>query len=399
MRKLSWLVLILALAVGIGMLIRDYPGMLVVNVAGWRLDLPLWLGVMGVVGILLLLQWISGGLQALKKSLLWLKHWTFGYKKQKARRATSKGLLALAEGKWAVAETALIQGAPYSEIPWMNYLWAAKAAHASGKEKLCDDYLEHAEKTTPQARVAIGLSRAQWAYDQDDYAQSLQCLVALEPQAPEHPLLLTLLQAVSLKQHDWKRLLVLLPRLKKHRIVPDLSLQRIEKTAWAGILTEAGREADGSQSLLEDLWQKMPKSLHFEPEIALLYAQAFADTKPEAVASVIRAALKHHWDEKLVMFYGTLSHLAPVKTLTAAESWLATHPNSPGLLLCLARLCEQQQLWGKAQRYFEASLSLNPQPHTYAELGLLLEKINKPELGVTYYKKGLMLASAIEGVT
>jgi hypothetical protein len=43
--------------------------------------------------------------------------------------------------------------------------------------------------------------------------------------------------------------------------------------------------------------------------------------------------------------------------IARAEKWLEKHPEDARLLLALGRLCREQQLWGKAQSYFEASLA------------------------------------------
>jgi HemY protein len=56
----------------------------------------------------------------------------------------------------------------------------------------------------------------------------------------------------------------------------------------------------------------------------------------------------------------------------------------------------QAQLWGKAQRYLEACLKLSALPEAYAELGILLEKIDQLELSNQYFRKGLIQFVPIE---
>jgi HemY protein len=78
--------------------------------------------------------------------------------------------------------------------------------------------------------------------------------------------------------------------------------------------------------------------------------------------------------------------------LERAESWLQQHPGDPGLLLALGRLCMQQELWGKARSYLEASLAVGPSHVAYVEFGRLLERIGQLGEANQVYRKGLELA-------
>ncbi|HEX7234993.1 MAG TPA: hypothetical protein VF243_06975, partial [Nitrosospira sp.] len=50
------------------------------------------------------------------------------------------------------------------------------------------------------------------------------------------------------------------------------------------------------------------------------------------------------------------------------------------------------ELWGKAQSYLEASLSVEPGYAGHLALGRLNEKLGQPELARNHYGKGLELA-------
>ena len=59
------------------------------------------------------------------------------------------------------------------------------------------------------------------------------------------------------------------------------------------------------------------------------------------------------------------------------------------LLLALGKLCTHCELWGKAQSYLEASLSVEPGFTAHFALAQLNEKIGKHELAMDHYNKGL----------
>ena len=81
----------------------------------------------------------------------------------------------------------------------------------------------------------------------------------------------------------------------------------------------------------------------------------------------------------------------PGRQLQAAEGWLKDHPNDPGLLLTLGRLCLQNSLWGKARDYLESSLRLQRNPEACAELARLLAQLGDAERSNQLFQEGLGL--------
>jgi HemY protein len=81
-----------------------------------------------------------------------------------------------------------------------------------------------------------------------------------------------------------------------------------------------------------------------------------------------------------------------IRQIERAETWLKSHPNDANLLLALGKLCVHTELWGKAQSYLEASLSVEPSHPAYLALAQLNQKIGQSELARDHYGKGLELA-------
>ena len=92
-----------------------------------------------------------------------------------------------------------------------------------------------------------------------------------------------------------------------------------------------------------------------------------------------------------MQLYGQVRGRDPGKQLQAAEGWLKEHPNDPGLLLTLGRLCLINKLWGKAREYLEASLSFQRSAETCAELGRLLAQLGEVERSNQLFQEGLVL--------
>ena len=66
------------------------------------------------------------------------------------------------------------------------------------------------------------------------------------------------------------------------------------------------------------------------------------------------------------------------KAIDTADAWLQSNPNDPRLLLHLGELAYGKQLWGKAQSYLEASLSLSPGTQARLVLAKVLDQSGKP---------------------
>jgi HemY protein len=57
-------------------------------------------------------------------------------------------------------------------------------------------------------------------------------------------------------------------------------------------------------------------------------------------------------------------------------------------------LCARQALWGKAQSYLEASISVEPTYNAHLELARLHEKLGNTEAARRHYRESLELALA-----
>ena len=97
-----------------------------------------------------------------------------------ARKRTTKGLIAYAEGNWSQAEKVMAKAAHRHEAPLINYITAAKAAHERGDDDKRDDYLRLAHESTKGVDAAIGLTKARLQFDSQQWEQCLATLMMLK---------------------------------------------------------------------------------------------------------------------------------------------------------------------------------------------------------------------------
>jgi HemY protein len=74
-----------------------------------------------------------------------------------------------------------------------------------------------------------------------------------------------------------------------------------------------------------------------------------------------------------------------------AERWLTTHANDPQLLAALGRLCAAAGLWGKAERYLEASVSFEDSRAARLELARLAEREGRAAQAQGHFRRAAEL--------
>lgn len=387
MRRLIWLLLLLAIAAGLYLLslaIEADRGYVLFAYQGFRYQSGLWafLGLLVVVVVLYyLIKWT---LRLLLSSTRLANPWSRLHRNRRVRLASEQGMLDLAEGRWARAQRQLTRAAEADSQPLMYYLGAARAASKLGDHEQSDALLERALNKQPQAELAIALTHAELQRNRGDSDAALETLQAMRERHPGHHLVLRQLQRLYLQRQDWSALLGLLPELRKEKALPAAELDELERETWRGRLAEVGdgglEQGEAALSSLHKAWNHLSASLRHEPELIATYVEQLRRLGAQQEAEeVLRSALKRGYDSRLARFYGVLRGADPARQLQTAEHWLKQHPQDPALLLTLGRLSLQNQLWGKARDYFESSLKLERHPETCAELARLLAQLGELE--------------------
>jgi HemY protein len=129
--------------------------------------------------------------------------------------------------------------------------------------------------------------------------------------------------------------------------------------------------------------------------VAAAAAQCFtALGAGEEACRIIEDALEHEWDSELVGWYADCAGAPAVRRIERAEKWLAANPRDSALLLALGRLCAQQELWGKAQSYLDASIAVEPTYTAHLALAELHDQLGHADAARRHYRESLELAVA-----
>ncbi len=270
----------------------------------------------------------------------------------------------------------------------MRSLAAARSAHMQEAYDRRDDYLKTASEEGEEAQVAVAVSQAEMQFSSNQLEQSRATLIRLLEVTPKHPYALKLLAKVYYQQEDWNNLFSLLPDLDKLSLIKEKDNRKYQRTALTGIFHSLARKKDSKS--LQALWKKLPNNLYENPEVLLLYCEALNESgDSEKSNKLLIDALAKKPDEKLFERYGLIEHENIGNAIKKAEKWLLDNSKSPMLLLALARLNRNFQLWGKSKSYYNASLNFSPSSAVYLELAELLEELSEHENAQLCYKQGL----------
>ncbi|CDI93863.1 putative enzyme of heme biosynthesis [Pseudomonas aeruginosa PA38182] len=240
MRRIYLLVLAVVLvATLVGLAISEQAGYVLIAYKSFRYESSLWsfLALLAVVWLLVVLVRLV--LRLLGSSGRVVNPWSRYNRRRRVQMAEHSGLRDLGEGNWPQALRHLRRAAEMGERPLMHYLGAARAANELERYDEADDLLNRAREREPDAQLLVGLTRAQLLINRGDYPQARNTLEELHGLQPQHRTVLRLMQQLYVTQHDWQALCVLLPELRKERVLKDSELRDLERRAWVASLQEA----------------------------------------------------------------------------------------------------------------------------------------------------------------
>src|SRR5262249_32556041 len=187
---------------------------------------------------------------------------------------------------------------------------------------------------------------------------------------------------------NWERVLVLAGELEKRSAFDTLQADHIRRYA---LIEDLKRKALDSREL-EEAWRKVPAQEKTNHRVAAAAAQCFIALGGCVQAHrIIEEALAGEWDSSLVGLYAECVGGDTVVGIERAEAWLKQHSNDAVLLLALGRLCAQQELWGKAQSYLDASIAIEPTHSAHLELAQLHERLGNADAARRSYRESLDL--------
>ena len=371
--------LLLLVAVAAQFLAAD-PGYVLISFQGWAVEMTIPI----LLALLVLLLVLASLARRIRQAPRLVAERAAKAGARRTGRRVARGLVALAAGQLARAERLLAKAAARSNAPMLQYLAAARLAHASGDAERRDQWFALAEKAQPEARDAISLERAELHLQAGELAAAMGYLGGILERQPRHLQALRLAIPLHLQREEWAEAGSRLKALRKHGQTAAADAAKWTVAAYCGLLG-AAEDARRVQRLLGEV----PRELRTENRLGLAFAQALMRHGAHDLAEQdLRRRLTVEWDSVLAGAYGELKPRDIPAAIRHAESWLADHPDDGSLLLALGRLCRKAQLWGKARSYLETGLSLRESRRGWLELAELLDELDEKAAADEAYRNG-----------
>lgn len=369
---------------------------MLISLGEWTLQTSVLLFVAAVAALLVALYLLIGMLRGLFGVPRRMRRWTGDRRQRRARSGLIDGIVRLVEGRYGESEKLLLKHIDRSDAPLLHYLAAAVIAQHRGSYEDRDRFLGLADRTSPRARLAVGLIQAQLQVDAGQWEQAFATLTYLHELSPNNPRVLSMLFKCCQALGEWERLQKLLPDLRRHAVLAPARLEELEREVAAHRLEQGRRNGLPG---LEQVWNSLPRSLKDDGELLLIYADgAAALGNDDEAERVLRARLAKGWDRELVLHYGALAVTQPERALAQIEKWLKERPEDPALLHAAGRQALRAELWGRARTYLEAAVAREPRSDAYHALGALLERMGEVEAARDCYRRALE-ASASAALT
>lgn len=383
------LLLITGIAVALSLVVGAGTGYVLVVQPPYRIELSLnllfILAILGFIGLYALVHLVFYTLRLPATVHLFKTE----QRRKEALASLMESMHALAEGRYGKAEKSAAHALEMGEAPELSALIAAHSAHRLRNYARRDFYLAEAERLAPDFALGRLLMRAELLLNERRYSEALAALRQLDKVESKHLPAIRLELKIQQRLGNWDRVLNLIQLLVKRDALEPPQAQQLKRHAYQSLIEQKVHDRDE----LLAYWKSIPETERLDSQLAAVAARAFITVGDGTVAAqIVEMSLTRQWDGELAKLYGECAGDDPLKQLQQSEYWLLQHHGDPNLLLSLGNLCLRQELWGKAESYLEASLSVEPGSTAYLALAKVAEHMGNADAACKHYRQSLELA-------
>jgi HemY protein len=385
LRSLLWLLVLGAFAAGLALAASYNDGYVLLVLPRWgrvemSLNLLLVLALFGFVVFYLIARSL-GALFALPASV---REYRARRMRDNAERGLHEAINLAMEGRFSRALRLAEASYHAGHAPLLSALIAERAAHGMRDLQRETTWRERAEqadiKGTSGARL---MTQAEIALEKHEFEQARLLLDQFAAAGGRH----VMTQRLALRAYQglgrWQDVLRVVRQLEKHHAMTADQAASLRHRAQRERIRQLNDQGPALIRYLRDL----PNADRRDPSLVLVAVPALMAIPEYAEAArLIEDALDSQWNSDLAALYASCAGGDVLVRISRAERWLDDHPRDGQLLLTLGRLCQRQQLWGKAQSYLDASLSTRPSREAHLELAKLFDQLEQPERANAHYR-------------
>ena len=382
MRGLLWLFALFALAASVSLAARYNDGYMLLVFPPYRAEITLNLAIaILLIGFVLLYAFLRAVVLTLGLPGR-VRKFRMRSQREKAFVGFQEAMRLLFEGRFGQALKKAAQAHAAGQSPGLAALIAARAAQRLREPAKQQAWLEQAALDCPQMQAARLMLEAEMHIDAHKYEEGVAALQQLQKLSGRHIAALRLELRAQQGCGNWNEVLRLVRLLEKRDAMLPEATREIRLKAHRENIRLRRDDVDSLLCYLREL-----PAGELNPRLTRAFAEALLPLgAADEVQRMIEVQLEAEWDSSLLPLYARSAGREPGARLARAEHWLATHSRDAQLLHALGRLCFMQRLWGKAQSYLEAALSLQPLRETHLELARLLEQTGRAEDAMRHYR-------------
>ena len=377
MKKLTTILIIIALTL-IAALVTPWlmndPGYFYLRFAGYEIEMR-FIVALGLLIVFIFLFWLTVYFIRMPKNI------STNFSSNRSRKSFAKGLLALSEGKWKLAEKQLLISTKNSPTPELGYMAAARAAIAQNKIEQAFMHLDEAENNTDNP-LTVDLTRCELWVKTGENTKAIDLLNRILQSYPNNPRALHIMVQASQSAQQWQRLREILPKVEKLEILTQDKTKRLTQHSILQQLSFAETEEH-----LQSSWNSLSKTQKLEYDYIHAYAQTGLKLAMfEQVAKLTENSLNRNFSKELLEIWSQL-YIDNNQKIKTAEKWLKKNSDSAELLQILGQLCLQNKLWGKAHSYLQQSVEIYPDAKTFKLLAQYFDAVDEPENALKAYRQ------------
>ena len=386
MKGLLWIIGLFALAVALALGARLNDGYVLLVFPQWRVELSLNLAILLGLAAFAALYALSRLLAITSGLPARVRQYRGQRQRAQAAQLFQEAVRLLLEGRFGHALQKASQAHAAGSVPGLAALVAARAAQRLREPEKQQDWLAHARNDDPATEAAALMLEAEMAIEERRFPAALAALAKLQDKQGRHIAALRLALRAHQGAGDWDEVLKLVRQLVKRDALPAEVVSEVTTQAHLGNL----RQRRGDAGQLAAYLRRLPdaergRRVTLAAAAALFAVEAQAEAQ-QLIERALDAGQEAAWQTELVEIYGKLTGGEATARIARAESWLRRHPDDAGLLLALGRMCFRQKLWGKAQSYLEAALSLEDTPNAHLELARLFDQLERSDDANRHYR-------------
>lgn len=382
MKGLLWVLVLFALAVGISLAAHFNEGYVLLVYPPYRAELSLNLAIAFCLGSFVVFYGLLRALALTRSLPRRVREFRQRRQREKMIETFYEATRLLFEGRFSQALKKAGEVHASGQAPALAALLAARSAQRLGEPAKLQAWLDQAVQDDPKMLPASLMLEAEMHIERRRFDQAIAALRRLQESSGRHIAALHLELRAQQGCANWDDVLRIVRLLeKRNALLPDLALE-IKLEAHQENVRQ--RRADLTRL---QAYQRMIPARERSPRLARTYAETLMELGAhDEACAFIEAQLGEEWDSRLIALYGQARSGDLSARIACADQWLQQHRDDAQLLLALGRMCLEQGLWGKAQTYLEAALSLADRREVRLELARLFEQTERADEAMRHYR-------------